>query len=673
MEPPTDPSRSVSRRGLLAGLAATPLVGAAAGAGTAPDPAAVQDAVDSARSYLLAAQEDGHWASAPSMGVDGRWDARINAYYALALEHLGVNEESKRAAVDWLLDQREPAGGWNDLNANYAALSLFRSLGEDRYGDVIEEIERANERQGFSLVDPDRSFGEALGRGVLRVQLLHLLTDDRYDREELFPPDATERFLGLLQMTAAFDGDEIHPTEEFVHQPFVDLTLAAGNLLANTEPEPSEAAGNLADLTEDLLLQRRAPNGVWSMSIDNIFAVFALAASGYDAGDPEIRRALDYLAETWQLDSGRLVPWKLPVFDTGWVLDALRASGLDPDHDAMTDAAQWLYEARIASPMSKREDLPLDFPRPRPPFREHWAAGWGYKPHTITDWDDTAAALYGWSPYEEHVVAEEVQFLRDAQRSNGCWGTWHKEEMEALDDDARAQLSRRFDEEDWQYLAWLFEDPESVDITGHALMALGEYGDTVENSETARRAVEWLLDNREDGLWRSPRDPGYVYGTTRALLGLAAVDADLDRPEVQAAISGLLDRQRDDGSWGEPDIAPVQTARAINGLLAAGVPSDHPAVERGIRFLLETQNEDGSWEFGRFMVVLSGYPYTLSLFGQASALKALSRYADAEGIPYEPDADAAWLGLSGRDRSVGGVLAALVALVSGLLWKRNRE
>lgn len=674
---------ATSRRSLLAAFAGAPGAAALADAGGARATGDVGDAVDAARSHLLDLQQPygDHWASNIAMGENGSWDARLTAYYALLLEHLDANEQSKQAAVDWLLDRRTPGGGWGDANANLAGLLLFRQL-DGEYGDVVADVEAENEAEGFSLVERGRGFAEDLNTGTLRVKLLYLLVGDEFDRDELLPPRAPSRLLGLIRMTAAFEGGSLDPTAEFLHEPFINLMLGTGGLLAVTADEPTDATEVLRDLSTELLLGRRALNGTWGMSIEQLFATFALSGAGYDAGDPEISRALEYLAETWQLPSGRLVPFKLPVFDTGWALQALYQSGVSPDRDAMTDAAQYLFDARIANPTFKREDVPLDYPRPRPPFREKWGAGWGYRPFTESDWDDTAVALYGWGPYDERAVLGEIEFLLGVQRPSGAWGTWHATEMEALSEDDRQRILEEFGERFWENVSWLFSDPGVVDVTGHALVALGEHGYTVENSDAARRAVNWLRDVQgeamersgqapEDGLWVTPRGPGYAYGTSRALLGMAAVDADMGRPEVEKAVDSLLGRQRPDGSWGEPRIAPVQTARILRALLAAGVPSDHRAVRRAVEFLVDAQRTDGSWESGRFMLTITGRPYSLSVFVQAEALMALVAYADAEGIAYEPARENTWFGLPTPDFFAW--IAGLLALAGGLLALRRRD
>jgi squalene-hopene/tetraprenyl-beta-curcumene cyclase len=100
--------------------------------------------------------------------------------------------------------------------------------------------------------------------------------------------------------------------------------------------------------------------------------------------------------------------------------------------------------------------------------------------------------------------------------------------------------------------------------------------------------------------------------------------------------------QQDGGGWGE-DIrsytdpswigrgAPTasQTAWALLALLAAGERS--PAVERGVRWLVETQRDDGTWDEPQYTG--TGFPGDFSinyhLYRLVFPLSALGRYAEA--------------------------------------------
>ncbi len=672
-----------TRRQVLAATVGTPLLGSTAAAdGSTIDAGELQAAIDDARSHLFDMQEPGgYWVSKTRSTAD----QRVAFQYALVLEYHGVKEEEKLAAVDWLLEERNPDGGWGDPRPNFLSLLLFDLL-EDDYSDVVADVEAENEREGYILNADTEGFAEELHTGMTRVKLLYLLLGDDYEREDVFPPEATESILGMLQLSRAFEDGEINPRGAFIQRPLQDLFLAMANLMAVTD-EGSDAADELVELTTELLLERRAPNGVWGSTVRGVmFSTVALAEAGYDVDDFEISKPLDWLVER-QRPSGRLVHHLMPVFDSGWAIDGLVASGVSPDDGRVKSAAQHLWDIKISAPRGKRKNEPLDWPRPRPPFSENPWGGWGYRGQAITDWDDTAAGVLGFGPYDTQAIQDEIDYLISVQGPNGGWGTWHKRNDIAFDEDAREQLRERFGE-GFDRIEILFNDHEVVDITGHCLIALGAHGYTVDNSEAVRDAVGWLWERQggtahvrpgredpepsKDGLWPCARDPLDVYCTSRAIAGLEAVGIGMDRPEIDRAVTAIIDEQNSDGSWGADDVKQMQTARALMGLLTAEVPPDHPAIEAGVRFLLDTQRDDGSWPVGLFLMFTNSnvFNYSQEVLNQGVTLKTLSMYADARGISYEPDDD----GFDPVDAIPGLVgLAAVAGVARRLLTGRDRS
>ena len=150
-------------------------------------------------------------------------------------------------------------------------------------------------------------------------------------------------------------------------------------------------------------------------------------------------------------------------------------------------------------------------------------------------------------------------------------------------------------------------DPSTPDLTGRVLEALGRWGIRL-GDRAVDRAVEYLRRTQEpDGAWFGRWGVNYIYGTWQALAGLAAVGVPPHDPALARGAAWLLGCQQPSGGWGETPASyddprlrgqgPVtasQTAWALWGLIAAG-RHDHPAVHRGIEFLLEQQREDGSW------------------------------------------------------------------------------
>ena len=118
-------------------------------------------------------------------------------------------------------------------------------------------------------------------------------------------------------------------------------------------------------------------------------------------------------------------------------------------------------------------------------------------------------------------------------------------------------------------------------------------------------------------------------------------------PAVQRAVAWLESVQNDDGGWGEDlrsyedaawrgrgDSTPSQTAWALLALLAAG--HDGPATDRGIAWLVEHQRPDGSWDEPQHTG--TGFPgdfyIKYHLYRLVFPVTALGRYVSARaGTP----------------------------------------
>ena len=188
-------------------------------------------------------------------------------------------------------------------------------------------------------------------------------------------------------------------------------------------------------------------------------------------------------------------------------------------------------------------------------------------------------------------------------------------------------------------------DPSTPDLTARVLESLGQLGHR-QGQPAVDRTVAYLRSTQEpDGSWFGRWGVNYIYGTWQVLTGLAAVGLGADDPAVVAGAAWLLKYQQACGGWGEspdsyadPDLrgqGPItasQTAWAVMGLVAAGM-QDHPAAQRGIRYLVETQREDGTWDEPEFTG--TGFPQVFYLryhwYPIYFPLMALSRWAAATG------------------------------------------
>jgi squalene-hopene/tetraprenyl-beta-curcumene cyclase len=128
------------------------------------------------------------------------------------------------------------------------------------------------------------------------------------------------------------------------------------------------------------------------------------------------------------------------------------------------------------------------------------------------------------------------------------------------------------------------------------------------DSPVTRRGVSWLLDQQEpDGSWFGRWGVNHVYGTGAAVPGLVAAGVEPSAASIRRAVRWLEQHQNEDGGWGEdprsydepqwigrgPSTAS-QTAWALLALVAADERSE--AMWRGVRWLVDTQRQDGGWD-----------------------------------------------------------------------------
>jgi squalene-hopene/tetraprenyl-beta-curcumene cyclase len=188
-------------------------------------------------------------------------------------------------------------------------------------------------------------------------------------------------------------------------------------------------------------------------------------------------------------------------------------------------------------------------------------------------------------------------------------------------------------------------DPSTPDLTARVLEALGRLGHRV-GAPAVDRAVRYLRETQEaDGSWFGRWGVNYLYGAWQALAGLAEVGVATDDPAIAAGAEWLICHQQPSGGWGEsadsyarPHLrgqgpaTASQTSWALLGLMAAG-RHDHPAVARGVRYLIDHQRPDGGWDEPEFTG--TGFPLVFylryHLYPIYFPLLALARYA-AHGV-----------------------------------------
>ena len=375
--------------------------------------------------------------------------------------------------------------------------------------------------------------------------------------------------------------------------------VALDRLLHRYERRPVRPVRWLAlERAEHWIVDRQEADGSWGgIQPPWVYSLMALHLRGYALDHPVMRRGLDGL-DAFTIDDGarRLEACQSPVWDTALALLALADSGLPGDDDAMVRAADWLLGEQILA----RGDWAIRRPDLEP-------GGWAFEfaNANYPDIDDTAEVVLALRNVDhpepdrvEKAIARGVNWTRGMQSADGGWG--------AFDADNCRALTRELPFCDFGEVI----DPPSADVTAHVLEMLAAVGEGT--SERARRGRDWLLAAQEpDGSWFGRWGVNHVYGTGAAVPALIAAGIPADDPRIRRAVRWLESHQNPDGGWGEDcrsyddpawigrgESTASQTAWALLALDAAGERS--LAVRRGVQWLVETQRPDGSWDEPQF-------------------------------------------------------------------------
>jgi squalene-hopene/tetraprenyl-beta-curcumene cyclase len=346
---------------------------------------------------------------------------------------------------------------------------------------------------------------------------------------------------------------------------------------------------------ERWIVARQEADGSWGgIQPPWVYSLIALRLRGYALDHPVMRAGLEGL-ERFVIEDGdtrRLEACQSPVWDTALAVIALTDAGVAPDDPGLVRAAEWLLgeEVRVRGDWSVR--------RPALP-----PGGWAFEfaNDNYPDVDDTAEVIIALRrvahPDPQRVgaaVARGVRWTLGMQSADGGWA--------AFDADNTSALVAELPFCDFGEVT----DPPSADVTAHAVEMLASEGHTDDDAFT--RGLRWLRNAQEsDGSWFGRWGVNHIYGTSAALLALAAAGAGPEDLQARRAVRWLQERQNDDGGWGEdprsyrdrawvgrgPSTAS-QTAWALLALDAAGERS--PAMARGIEWLVTTQRRNGGWD-----------------------------------------------------------------------------
>jgi squalene-hopene/tetraprenyl-beta-curcumene cyclase len=326
---------------------------------------------------------------------------------------------------------------------------------------------------------------------------------------------------------------------------------------------------------------------------------------GYPRDHPNYATAAGAIKKllTVDADPPYCQPCLSPIWDTGLAAHALIETG-DPRLVApLRQALDWAESKQVL-------DVAGDWAAQRPGLRP---GGWAFQfanPH-YPDVDDTAVVAlamdrFGRGRYRPAVERAE-EWIVGMQSRNGGWG--------AFDADNTHYGLNHIPFADHGALL----DPPTADVSARCVGMLAQLGYAAEHPAMAK-ALDYLRREQEpDGSWFGRWGTNYIYGTWSVLAALNAAGVPPQAPEMKRAAAWLVERQREDGGWGENEESyypgaphgtadystPSQTAWALLGLMAAG-ETRHATVSRGIAYLISTQRPDGTWDEPWFTAV--GFP-----------------------------------------------------------------
>ncbi|MHB1422302.1 MAG: squalene--hopene cyclase [Gemmataceae bacterium] len=632
-------------------------------------------AIDRARRCLLDMQQpDGHWVG------ELQGDTILESEYVLLMAFLGrENEDVCRKAVNYVLRQQMPEGGWSnypegpaDLSVSVKAYFALKLTGHDANSSYM--------RRAREVI---RSLGGAAGCNSFTKFYLALLGQFPYANCASVPPEMVllPRWLYInLYAMSSWTRTIVVPLSIFsACKPVRHLPATKGIAeLFLQAPEtplwPAKPSGRLLSwanvfLGIDFLYKRIEPwlgpirrlalkraaewmrehlkesDGLGAIFPPMIYTVISLRCLGVGDDAPEMTWALKQLEALMieEDDTLRLQPCFSPVWDTALTLNALAdaemvvesprdsnrtrgASAPLSTREAIERAAHWLLRKEVR----QKGDWSLTNPRLEP-------GGWffEYRNAFYPDTDDTAMVLMALAKTGQANTAQGrpaaergLRWLAAMQNNDGGWA--------AFDRNIDRETLTRVPFADHNAML----DPSCPDITARVLEALGHYGFDVEHPQVGR-AIDFLRKTQDErGCWIGRWGVNYLYGTWQVLCGLHSVGFDRSDALVRRAVAWLGKVQQPGGGWGEtcrsyddPSLAgqgkptASQTAWALLALLAAG-ESDSDAVRAGIEYLLKTQGADGNWREDLFTG--TGFPKVFylkyHLYRLYFPLMALARY-----------------------------------------------
>ncbi len=424
-------------------------------------------------------------------------------------------------------------------------------------------------------------------------------------RSELYPePYASIDFNALRHTIAASD----------LYIPITPVLRGIYNLLGLFERwHPAGLRKKALDQCFDRILYEQRSSQYQGISpvssLLNCLAIFAR-----DPKHPDLAHSLDGV-EAWRWEDEaegiRYVGARSNSWDTAFAIQALIEAPTLTDQCAQSlrRAHTFLDHAQLT------DELPDDY---RAYWRDSAVGGWCFSDgqHRWPVSDCAAEALSALLSLYEHpelhisaLLSDErlrqaVRFILSRQNADGGFGTYERRRGGALLEMINPS----------EMYGQCMTELSYLECTSSSLAGLAHYRKHKPDfaPEAMNRAIEKAIgllrrSQQPDGAYPGFWGINYTYAIFHVTKGLRVAGIGPEDPTLQAAARWLLEKQRDDGGWGEhyssclegryvehSDSQAVMTSWALLALLDI-LPPQHPAIQRGIIWLIRRQSADGSW------------------------------------------------------------------------------
>lgn len=273
------------------------------------------------------------------------------------------------------------------------------------------------------------------------------------------------------------------------------------------------------------------------------------------------------------------------VWDTALVVDFMARASFPRGAESTARGVDFLERQQVT------EGIPRWWNNPRRGAPS--SGGWAFGADTALADPDTTGVVLGALAAVPHAAHTRVldrgeRWLLSMQQADGGWPAFTRNWVPPWESSVESTIV----------------DKSAYDITGRVLTNYCRLGSI--DRAVCDAGVKFL----RGGLSRAGHVPSnwfvnHIAGTSSVLEGLVRTGAQ-DCIEAERATRWLLDKQNQDGGWGEslqsyrdPRLAgvgpssPTSTAFAIIAL--AAVNAEPRAVEAGVRFLLDSQTPSGGW------------------------------------------------------------------------------